>query len=95
MQWTACFTIGTGMIPQWLPAAGLAGHTSRVAELLEQVQKLSVGDIIATHRDLYLRNVSSCELSADADIPEPERHEGEVVKFDRWAVTRDTSCCRA
>ena len=56
-----------------------------MAELLEQVQKLSVGDIIATHRDLYLRNVSSCELSADADVPEPERREGEVVKFDRWA----------
>ena len=84
-QLPTCLTLGTALLPQCWPAAGLAGHTSRVAELLEQVQKLSVGDIIATHRDLYLRNVSSCELSADADVPEPERHEGEVVKFDRWA----------
>ena len=66
-------------------SAGLAGHTSRVAELLESVSKLSSGDPVATHRDLYLRNLSSGSLNFDApeDLPEAMRHTGDIIKFDR------------
>ena len=45
----------------------LAGHTSRVAELLEAVGRLASGDALATARDLYLRNVSSsAQLASQA-----------------------------
>lgn len=45
----------------------LAGHTSRVAELLEAVGKLASGDALDTARDLYLRNVSSsAQLASQA-----------------------------
>lgn len=45
----------------------LAGHTSRVAELLEAVGRLASGDALDTARDLYLRNVSSsAQLASQA-----------------------------
>ncbi|CAL8463002.1 g2536 [Coccomyxa elongata] len=68
---------------------GLAGHTSRVAELLEQVQRLSGGDPEQTTRTLYNRNVSSSTLLADMQpesLPEPRRHEGDIIKFHRVAL---------
>lgn len=67
---------------------GVAGHTSRVAELLEQMKTLAGGEEIQTQ--LYLRNVSSSgsllPTSTDGSflpLPEPTRVEGETVKFDR------------
>ncbi|KAK9815509.1 hypothetical protein WJX72_004862 [[Myrmecia] bisecta] len=66
---------------------GLAGHTSRVAELLEQVQRLSSGDPTAVHRELYLRNLSSGTLKLDGDIPEPKRLPGDIIKFKRVALS--------
>ncbi|KAL3151953.1 hypothetical protein ABBQ32_001078 [Trebouxia sp. C0010 RCD-2024] len=70
---------------------GLAGHTSRVAELLEQVKKLSSGDPLTTHRELYLRNVSSKELHFNGSEEEPEqasssRQQGDVITFDKVAL---------
>lgn len=63
---------------------GLAGHTSRVAELLEQVQRLSGGNPEQTTRTLYNRNVSSSSLLAEPEVlPEPRRHEGDIIKFHR------------
>lgn len=65
---------------------GLAGHTSRVAELLEQVQRLSGGNLEQTTRTLYNRNVSSSSLLAEPEVlPEPRRHEGDIIKFHRSA----------
>lgn len=72
---------------------GLAGHTSRVAELLEQVQRLSNGDPETTTRTLYNRNVSSSKLLADLEpepLPEPRRHEGTIIKFHRCAPCGST-----
>ncbi|DBB16523.1 TPA: hypothetical protein ACH3X3_014788 [Trebouxia sp. C0006] len=72
---------------------GLAGHTSRVAELLEQVKKLSSGDPLTTHRELYLRNVSSKELKfsgseeePDEDLAPAHRQEGDTIAFDKVAL---------
>lgn len=72
---------------------GLAGHTSRVAELLEQVKKLSSGDALTTHRELYLRNVSSKELKFSGSEEEPDeelgpahRQEGNTIAFDKVAL---------
>ncbi|KAK9828245.1 hypothetical protein WJX74_005419 [Apatococcus lobatus] len=64
----------------------LAGHTSRVAELVEQVQKLSSGDHTSTHRELYIRNVSSGSLDVPEDLPEPSRTTGDVIAFNRVAL---------
>mmetsp|Transcript_27157 Transcript_27157/g.68274 ORF Transcript_27157/g.68274 Transcript_27157/m.68274 type:complete len:690 (-) Transcript_27157:56-2125(-) len=73
--------------------AGLAGHTSRVAELLEAVQRLS----LETHHEAFLRNQRlSCEGPAGepdqagpkdvaADNP-PEHKTGDVISFHRVAV---------
>ncbi|PSC72069.1 ABC transporter D family [Micractinium conductrix] len=70
---------------------GLAGHTSRVSELLERVSGLASADEEGTMRSLYLRNVSSSGVllptSASGDslapLPEPRRLEGEAIKFER------------
>lgn len=68
----------------------LAGHTSRVAELLESVDRLAAGDPATVARDLYLRNVSSSclALSQDGDgsIADPVRETGDVVAFDGVAL---------
>ncbi|KDD75785.1 hypothetical protein H632_c500p0, partial [Helicosporidium sp. ATCC 50920] len=68
----------------------LAGHASRVSELLEQVGALAGEDAEAVHTQLYLRNVSSSGTllprSASgslAPLPEPLRVEGEAVAFNR------------
>lgn len=65
--------------------SGLAGHTSRVSELLESVNRLSSGNPVETHRELYLRNLSSGNLKGDVggDVPKPQRHSGDIIKFDR------------
>lgn len=72
---------------------GLAGHTSRVSELLEQVKKLSTGDPLTTHRELYLRNVSSKELQFNGSGEEPDenlrpanRQHGNTIAFDKVAL---------
>ncbi|KAL4452337.1 hypothetical protein ABPG75_007999 [Micractinium tetrahymenae] len=71
---------------------GLAGHTSRVSELLERIRGLSRADEEDTLRRLYLRNVSSSGLLLPASVssgalpeplPEPRRLEGETIKFNR------------
>lgn len=70
---------------------GLAGHTSRVSELLERIRGLSRADEEETLRRLYLRNVSSSGLLLPASVssgaleplPEPRRLEGETIKFNR------------
>ena len=65
----------------------LAGHTARVAELLESVDRLGSGDPAAVTRDLYLRNVSSSKLALDAEaLPEATREEGAVIGFHRVAL---------
>ena len=70
----------------------LAGHTSRVAELLESVDRLAAGDPAAVARDLYLRNVSSSCLALEGgggdggDVPDPAREEGDVVAFEGVAL---------
>ncbi|KAK2080652.1 hypothetical protein QBZ16_000506 [Prototheca wickerhamii] len=78
---------------------GLAGHTSRVSELLEQVKALSGANPEDTHRRLYLKNVSSSgSLSHVAKaaaasspglepLPEPRRREGAFPRFDRVTLT--------
>ena len=55
-----------------------------------QVKKLSSGDTLTTHRELYLRNVSSKELifSGSGEQPEEDlqpanRQEGDTIAFDR------------
>ncbi|KAL4450021.1 hypothetical protein ABPG77_010690 [Micractinium sp. CCAP 211/92] len=70
---------------------GLAGHTSRVSELLERIRGLSRADEEDTLRRLYLRNVSSSGLllpvsvssGALEPLPEPRRLEGETIKMNR------------
>ena len=69
----------------------LAGHTSRVAELLESVDRLAAGDPATVARDLYLRNVSSSCLALVLDeggevIADPVRETGDVVAFDGVAL---------
>mmetsp|Transcript_1337 Transcript_1337/g.3997 ORF Transcript_1337/g.3997 Transcript_1337/m.3997 type:complete len:758 (-) Transcript_1337:479-2752(-) len=72
----------------------LAGHTSRVAELLESVNRLSAPDAAAYHEQLYIRNVSSSNMLAAAledeeaedEIPPPARHDGRIIRFDRVAL---------
>ncbi|KAL6779419.1 hypothetical protein ACKKBG_A12265 [Auxenochlorella protothecoides x Auxenochlorella symbiontica] len=75
---------------------GLAGHTSRVSELLEQVKNLSSDNPERVHTQLYLRNVSSSGSLAHAagpgpagldPLPEPRRHEGPTIRFDRVTLT--------
>lgn len=68
----------------------LAGHTSRVSELLEQVKTLSGDDAEAVRTQLFLKNVSSThQLALEqpaggvAPPPEPARREGEEVAFHR------------
>ena len=69
--------------------SGLAGHTSRVSELLESVNRLSCGDPVETRRELYLRNLSSGNLrdKVDEDVPQPQRHVGDIIKFNRLSST--------
>lgn len=69
----------------------LAGHTSRVAELLEQVKRLSAEDDGATMKTLYLKNVSSSHTpllllggEGDEEPQEPQRITGDTIKFDRF-----------
>ena len=69
----------------------LAGHTSRVSELLEQVGALGGEASVRVHTQLYLRNVSSSGSLApptapDGSLlppPQPLRQEGDVVSFHR------------
>lgn len=69
----------------------LAGYTSRVSELLEQVAALGGERSEQVHTQLYLRNVSSSGMLALPDAPdgsllpppEPRRAEGTIVAFDR------------
>ena len=56
------------------------------------MKKLSSGDPLTTHRELYLRNVSSKELHFNGSEEEPEkdqppatRQQGDVITFDRYA----------
>jgi len=73
--------------------AALASHTSRVAELLEQVTALSGED--AEHRELFRRNVSathmlgvSSALFSDSveSPPAPRRLQGDHINFYRVAL---------
>ena len=55
-----------------------------------QVKKLSSGDPLTTHRELYLRNVSSKELKFNGSEDEPEvdlapanRQQGDTISFDK------------
>ena len=69
----------------------LAGHTSRVSELLEQVAALGGETSERIHTQLFLRNVSSSGSLApptapDGSLlppPEPRRVEGAIVSFNR------------
>lgn len=74
--------------------SGLAGHTSRVSELLETVSKLSTGDGAATRRELYLRNVSSGNLAAapEEDVPPATRLTGDAIKFSRYISALTPLC---
>lgn len=56
------------------------------------MKKLSSGDPLTTHRELYLRNVSSKELRFNGSEEEPEqeqppanRQQGDVITFDKYA----------
>ena len=56
------------------------------------MKKLSSGDPLTTHRELYMRNVSSKELHFNGSEEEPEqdqppanRQQGDVITFDRYA----------
>ncbi len=62
----------------------------RLVICLTQVKKLSSGDALTTHRELYLRNVSSKELKFRGSEEEPEedlapanRQEGNTIAFDK------------
>jgi len=62
----------------------------RLVICLVQVKKLSSGDPLTTHRELYLRNVSSKELKfsgseeePDEDLAPPHRQEGNTIAFDK------------
>lgn len=69
----------------------LAGYTSRVSELIEQVAALSGESSERVHTQLFLRNVSSSGSLApptapDGSLmppPQPRRVEGDVVAFNR------------
>lgn len=69
----------------------LAGYTSRVSELLEQVAALGGDNSDKVHTQLYLRNVSSSgslalPLAGDGSLQppcEPRRLEGSIVSFQR------------
>lgn len=71
-----------------------------VCFLLLQVQRLGAGDAPTTHRELYMRNVSSHSLDLDAPdvdpLPEPSRVSGDIISFDRctasWSLTSHCSC---
>lgn len=76
---------------------GLAGHTSRVAELLEQVRQLSDED--AEHRALFQKHASQRRITAEEEegaetastsqLPPPlaaARLTGDVIRFDRVAL---------
>ena len=56
------------------------------------MQRLSVNDGGAYHRALYLRNVSSNDLAAEADegMPTPARLEGDTIRFSRRAAGQGT-----
>ncbi|CAD7698307.1 unnamed protein product [Ostreobium quekettii] len=75
----------------------LSGHTSRVSELLEQVEQLSSAD--AEHKDLFLKNISATGeaagmdnlatglgMGSGADVVAPRRLVGDVIKFHRLAL---------
>ncbi|KAI8470101.1 MAG: ABC transporter transmembrane region 2-domain-containing protein [Monoraphidium minutum] len=73
--------------------ASLAGHTARVAELLEQVDALSREDL--EHRELFRRNVSATHLleieprdGAGSPPPSPRRSisEDDNIRFDRVSL---------
>ncbi len=62
----------------------------RLVICLVQVKKLSSGDPLTTHRELYLRNVSSKELKfsgseeePDEDLAPAHRQEGDTIAFDK------------
>ena len=69
----------------------LAGYTSRVSELLEQVGALGGDGSQRVHTQLYLRNISSSgslllPVHEDGGLEppcEPQRLEGDVVSFHR------------
>ena len=55
-----------------------------------QVKKLSSGDPLTTHRELYLRNVSSKDLNfngseeqPDESLPPANRHQSDTIAFDK------------
>lgn len=63
---------------------------NRLVICLAQVKKLSSGDPLTTHRELYLRNVSSKELKfsgseeePDEDLAPAHRQEGNTIAFDK------------
>ena len=63
---------------------------NRLVMCLAQVKKLSSGDPLTTHRELYLRNVSSKELKfsgseeePDEDLAPAHRQEGDTIAFDK------------
>lgn len=65
-----------------------------------QVRKLSSGDPLTTHRELYLRNVSSKELKFNGSEGEPEedlapanRQQGDTIAFDKYCVSPSCACC--
>ncbi|KAL6759951.1 ABC transporter transmembrane region 2-domain-containing protein [Haematococcus lacustris] len=73
--------------------SNLASHTSRVAELLEQVSALSAED--AEHRELFRRNVSVTHMlgvsrASGSDMleppPSPVRRSGPTIAFYRVAL---------
>ena len=58
-----------------------------------QVGKLSSGDPLTTHRELYMRNVSSKDLALnlngsedepDQELPPAVRQQGDTIAFDRY-----------
>lgn len=56
-----------------------------------QMKKLSSGDPLTTHRELYLRNVSSKELKfnggkeeeGEEGLPAANRQQGDIIAFDK------------
>lgn len=60
---------------------GLAGHTSRVSELLEQVKQMSSED--TEHKELFKRNLSHSSLAAlAAQHPEEEQEFTDEFNYD-------------
>lgn len=60
---------------------GLAGHTSRVAELLEQVKQMSSED--TEHKDLFKRNLSHGSLAALAGQVDAEAEFTDEFGYDQ------------